>query len=342
MGRIPIPGATTINNGTLQVGNGTSGSIAATSALTLGGGTFSLLGKNSGTTSQTIASLTTTANTSSSIALNPNGGTSTTLTITSNTPATGAGSSVNFNLSSGTTNASTSTLGNTLVAWNPALTNGLIGVGYTVTDAGGTGFATTSSGNVVRLADNGSSGLPLGTGASSGNYFVNSGYGTSNTGAAGSLVEALSSSVAANTVTVDTTGLASGANLALGTNLLTITSASGTSGGGFLFLGANPYTITASGAGGITTSTSKGIMTFNNLNSSTVTINAPILANGANPVTFLGTGNTVLGGANTYTGTTTINGGTLTITGTLGNTAVTLNAATLQLNGASAISQNTL
>ena len=149
-------GSTTVNSGTLQIGNGTAGSISSSSPLVLGGGTFSLLGKTSGTTAQTVASLATTGG-GSVISLNPNGGTSTMLTITSTTLSTGG--ALNFNLSSGTTNASTSTLGNTIVAWNPTLTGGIIGGGYTVTDLGGTGFATVSGGDVVRLTPTGA--LPV-------------------------------------------------------------------------------------------------------------------------------------------------------------------------------------
>ena len=66
-------GATTINAGTLKVGNLTSGSLSSSTALTMGGGTFSLVGNSSGSTSQTVASLTTTANTRSSIVLTPSG-----------------------------------------------------------------------------------------------------------------------------------------------------------------------------------------------------------------------------------------------------------------------------
>ena len=214
---------------------------------------------------------------------------------------------MNFNYTAGTTNGST--LGNNYVAWNPTLTGGIIGGSYTVTDSGGFGYATVIGGNVVRYVDPGSAGLPLTTGAATGNYFVNSTYSTSNTALAGSLVEAISGSVAANTVTVDTTGLATGANLALGANTLTLTG-----GGGMIFNGANPYEIIATGAGGIT-STSGGALIFNNYNSNTVTLSAPILANGANNVTFNGTGTTALNKVSTYTGSTTLAGGTLTING---------------------------
>ncbi len=304
----------------MQIGNGTSGSLSSSSALILGGGTFSLLGKTSGFTAQTLASLSLTAGTASSIVLNANGGSGTTLTLTSATITTGAGASVNFNYGTAVGATNGSTIGNDIVAWNPTLTSGIIGPGYTVTDSGGTGYATVISGKVLRLTTG--TALPQTGGVSTSNYFVNSSFSTSSTTTDGSLVEALSGNVAANTITVDTTGLASGANLALGANTLTLTT-----GGGMTFSGANPYTITSTGAGGLTTSASGGSTTFNNYNSGTVTISAPILANGTNTVTFNGTGVTILSGSNTY-GATTINGGVLQIgaggtTGTLGSGAVT-------------------
>ncbi len=305
-------GATTVNGGTLVLDYSTSASVLSSStAVKLGGGTLSLKGKSSGTTAQTLASLALNAGTLSGITLNPNGGSSTTLTITSATLGAGAGAALNFNLSAGTTNASTSTLGNTLVAWNPTLTaGGIIGGGYTLTDSGGIGFATVAGGKVVRLIDPGSAGLPTSGGSSTANYFVNQSYDPTFTmGGVGSLVETLSGGVAANTVSVDTTGLASGANLALGANALTLTS-----GGGMLFSGANPYMITASG-GNLAASGTAGSLTFNNYNSSTagVTISAPILDNSGTAVAFAGPGTTVLSGANTYTGGTYLDGGTLRV-----------------------------
>ncbi len=309
-------GTTTVNAGTLQVAQGAStGYISSSSALIMGGGTFYLnpSGYGGGNTNQTFASLTTTANTDSQITINPVvGGYNSYLAFTSNTPNIGANSAVNFNLSLGTTNVSTgqnlTNLGNSIVEWNPALNNGIIGGGYTVTDDGGTGFATVYNNGVlgntiVRLADYGSSALPTSGGSATGNYFVdNANYGTG-TGAGG-LTEALTGGVAANTVTVTTTGLTSGANLALGGNTLTLGG-----GGGMLFSGGNPYSITASG-GGITASTAASTIYLDNYNGSgVVTISAPILDNSGTSVVFTGTGQTTLSGANTYSGQTLVEGG---------------------------------
>ncbi len=318
-------GRTTVNGGVLQIGNGTSGSLTGTSALTLGGGTLSILGKSSGSTAQTLASLTLTAGTASSIILTPNGGSGTTLTLTSNTLNTGANSAVNFNYAAGTTNG-TLTI-NAVVAWNPSLTSGIIGGGYSVTDTGGTGFATVVGSKVVRLTDPGSAGLPLTTGSASTNYFNNSTYSTSSTSTAGSLVEALTGNVVANTDTIDTTGLTTGANLALGAFTLTLTS-----GGGMAFSGANPYTIT--GTGGLITSGAAGQMNFNNYNSSTVTISAAILNNSSSTVAINGTGTLVFSGTNTYAGGTYLNGGVLSV-GTIADSGTSNigTAGTLNLDG---------
>ena len=270
-----------------------------------------------------MASLAATAGTSSTISLTPNGTTSTTLTVSGTTAS--ANAAVNFNLASGTTNATTSTLGNTVVAWNPTLTAaGIIGGGYTVTDGGGTGYATVSGGEVVRILDTGTP-LPTTGGVSTTNYFVNSGYSTSSSTTAGSLVLALTGGVAANTITVDTTG-ASGANLALGANTLTLTN-----GGGMLFLGANPYTIT--GTVGIATSAAGGSTVFNNSTSSTVTIAAPILNNTTSTVTFTGPGTTILTAVNTYAGATTISAGSTLQIGSAGSLASGTYAAAISDNG---------
>ena len=307
-------GATTVNGGTLQV-NGATGSINSGSTLTLGGGTFSLLGAATGNTGQTFTNaLTTTAGTASAIALTPQGSGTTTLTLSSASLASiGAGSSINFNLTAGTTNATTSTLGNTVVAWGPSLTGSIIGGGFTVTDSGGAGYATVSGGDVIRWTDPGSDGLPVSGGSSTGNYWVDSTYSpTFVTTVAGSLKEALSGADAANTISVNTGASGgSGYQLAIGANTLTITS-----GGGMLFTGASPYTVSATGAGNITTS-SGGAIVFNNYDSSAsgVTISAPILNSGAGTVTFAGNSSslTTLTGANTYTGVTTVGGGTVQV-----------------------------
>lgn len=327
-------GGTIVNAGTLQIGNGTTaGTMASTSALTMGGGTFRVLAPTSGNSVQTVASLVTTASTNSIIRITPGASGNTTLTITSATLSTGAGSSLNFDYSAGTTVGGT--IGNNYVVWNPTLTAGIIGGAYSVTDSGGIGFATVSGGNVVRLTDPGGAGLPTSTGSATGSYFIGSSYSTDSTSTPGSLVQALSGAVAASNVTVDTTGLASGANLALGTNVLTL-------GAGMAFNGPNAYEITGSGAGGIRAAASGGTVYLNNGNTSTVTINANILANGASGLTVNGNGTTILGGVNTHSGTTFLNGGTLRLANQLAlqNSTLTMGGGTAALVFDSSVAGN--
>jgi autotransporter-associated beta strand protein len=328
-------GGTIVNVGTLQIGDGTTaGTMTSTGALTLGGGTFVVRGPASGGSSQTVASLASTASTVSAIKLTPGASGNTVLTITSATLSTGAGSAVNFDYTAGTTVGGT--VGNNYVAWSPTLTAGIIGGAYTVTDSGGTGFATTSGGNVVRLTDSGSAGLPVSGGSSTASYFVGSGYSTNSTTTPGSLVEALAGAVAANNVTVDTAGLASGANLALGANLLTL-------GAGMVISGPNPYEISGSGAGGLKAAASGGTINLYNASSDTVTISAPVVNNTASRLTVDGPGTTILSGVNTYTGATVVNGGIVKFSGTMAASPITINNGVAQLGTATGLtSANTV
>ncbi len=323
-------GVTSINAGTLQldfsqVDNSSapaSNILAGTGTVTLGGGTLALKGNGATGASQNLANLTTTANTISGIVLNPNGAGTLTLTINAGAltaPTFGASSNLILNTVAGGNNGAT--VGNAIMVWNTGVSAGtMINAGFLVTDAGGTGFATDNVSNqIIRLTP--STLLPA-SGATSGiNYNINNNAGGS--GAAGSSNLTLSATEAAASITVDTT-TASG-TLSLGANTLNndnwlFTAASGT----------NTYTINST-TGNLKSVTSGDAMTFNNVNPGTVTINAPILANGTNAVNFKGAGTTVLTASNTYTGVTTIyntlqigNGGT---TGTLGSGNVTDNGS---------------
>ncbi len=294
-------GATTVNAGTLLLdfsNMATPTNILTSSALTLGGGTLSIKGKASGATAQTFSNSALTAGTESSIVLSPNGGTSTTLTLSSVTA--GAGASLNFNLSAGTTNATTSTLGNTIVAWNPALNgSGIIGTGYTVTDGGGTGFATVSGGDVVRLSPSALTALPASGAVGTTNYILN--LNTSDTVTPGSLTLVETASQSAGSLTVDTTAAAG--TFGLGGTTLSTT--------GLSITGPNTLAITGTGALGTGGST----LNLHNNNAALVTVGT-LVSGGAGGLTVDGTGTTVLTATNGYTGATSIGqGSTLRISG---------------------------
>ena len=149
---------------------------------------------------------------------------------------------------------------------------------------------------------------PVTIGDSTQNYAVSGSFSTINSATPGSLVEALVGPVAANSVSVDTTGLPTGANLSLGTSSLSL-------GAGMTFGGANPYTITSTtSTAGILSAITAAAIIFNNYDSSPVTIAAPILDNSGTAVILNGPGTTVFSGTNQYAGDTTIsNGATLKI-----------------------------
>ena len=295
-GGISVTGTLNLDNTALATATNL---INSSNALTLNSGAVNVVGSATGTTSQTIANLSLTPLTGNSISINPGAGALTALTIAGAVVSGGPIAALNINYASGTTNGGT--VGNDIVAWNPALANGLIGGGYTVTDSGGTGYATVVGGDVVRLA--GSSPLPTATGDPTQNYLVNSSFSTINSATPGSLVEALAEPVAANSVSVDTTSTAAGFNLALGSSSLTL-------GAGMTFGGNNPYTITsATSTAGILSALSAAAIIFNNYDTGGVTIAAPILDNSGTAITLNGPGITVFSGTNQYSGTTTLSTG---------------------------------
>ncbi|MEZ0258036.1 MAG: autotransporter-associated beta strand repeat-containing protein [Chthoniobacter sp.] len=318
-------GGITVNGGTLALNEanvaGTNNLVSSSNALTLGGGTLSVSG---GT--QTLASLATTANTTSFLTLGANS----TLTIASATQSFGAGSLLTLDTSAGGANGAT--VGNAIMVWNTGTAGSIINNAFLVTDAGGTGFATKNGSNqIIRLN---TTLLPASGAVSTTNYFIDN--NTGGTAAAGSNTLTLSASEAANSISVDTT--ARSGTLDLGAGSFTL------SNNNWSFAGANTYTINPGTGGNLKTVATGNAFVFDNVASGLVTINAPVLAFGSNAVTFNGTGTTVLAGANTYTGTTTINAGTVkagvnqigTTSGALGagTGALTLsNASTLDLNG---------
>jgi fibronectin-binding autotransporter adhesin len=316
-------GATTISNGTLNLDLSNmpspTNAISASSTLTLGSanfsGTLGITGNAAGATAQTVASLNVaSSNFISNIVLNPNGGSSTTLTITSNTATISAGASLNFNLSASTANATTSTLGNAIVAWNPVLSAGnFISTAYTVTDSGGTGFATVSSGNVIRYVP--TNGLPASGAIGATDYVLNQ-----NSTGTGGLNLTQTGNNSANTLTVNTTPTAGALTLNPSTTLQT---------SAIVFGGPNTFAI--AGTGSLQALTSGGNLLLSNYAAGAVTIGAPIIDNSsASSLTINGTGTTHLAAANTYTGATALfSGGIVSIDNAqafgMGTAAVTIN-----------------
>jgi fibronectin-binding autotransporter adhesin len=311
-------GRTTINGGTLELNYESAISILSSSSpLTLGGGALSLSG--GATATQTLNGLTTTANTGSRILLNANK----TLTLGALTLA-GANSALNFNTAAGGANATTSTLGTSMVVLSGQTAGNVINKGFTVTDSTGFGLATVdASNNVVRLTS--TTLLPASGASSPNNYQIDNNAGGA--AAAGSSSLAITASQSAGSITVDTTAASGGLTLNSGVVLSNNT-------WNFGGVGSNTYQISGNAGGaGLKAVASNDTITFNNYNAGTVTISSPILANGVNAVTLNGTGTTTLSGANTFTGATTVNGGTLNLTGSL-TSAVTVNTgATLAMSG---------
>jgi len=278
-------GGTTVNNGTLLI-DLTTGSLASTTALTLGGGNFALKGKTTGTTTQTVASLNTVVGSSSKITINPNGGTGTTLVIASATLPTAANSYVNFDTSAGTPTTA-------IVSWSAPLTGTILGPQYTIKDNAGFAYATISAGNVVRLT-----GQTVLTGTNPNSFATDF---LANSSVTNTVV-----GPALNTLTADTTG--GPFTWDLGTQTATLTT------GGVLVTGTKNYTISNGTLNGGQATNSA--VYLDNSGTGTLTVSANIGAGtGAQTLTKFGAGTVVLSGTNTYTGQTTINTGTLVAAG---------------------------
>ncbi|MFC5456802.1 autotransporter domain-containing protein [Prosthecobacter fluviatilis] len=307
-------GKTSVLGGTLELGFGTVSAdiISSSSALTLGGGTLSL----TGTGTQTVNGLTTVAGTGSSIVI----GDSNTLDLGALTSA-GKGSSLNFNTAAGGANGGT--VGSGVVLLSGQTAGSAINPGFTVTDSTGFGLATVNALNqIIRLT---TTDLLPATGATAGtDYRIDNNDGGSSTAGSASLV--VSASESARSITVDTTASSGILTLAPGAVISTDVWNFGGTGG-------NTYVITTdSVASGLTAATAAGMLQINNYNSSTVSINAPILDNGGSGLRVAGTGTTLLNGSATYTGETVISNGTVFINGdfTAATGSVTVeNTATL-------------
>ena len=294
-------GATTINGGILKV-DYSSGGLASTTAPTFGGGKLSLLGKSSGSTSQTLGNVTVNAG-GGAILVDGNGGAGFALTLGTIAP-TAAGSTLDIRLVGSGNSATTTT--------TTSVTNGLLGSGRVVfRDASGNidfaGISASGANRTIQAAIY-TTGLPAAPNAATTNY--------SQTGNA---TVTTSGTVNALKLTTD----AASQSLDIGGQTLTLTS------GGLLFVGANDYAINN---GNLRSNTASDLIVHQH-GAGVLTINS-VIANGAGASTLTksGDGVLVLGGTNTYTGQTFVNGGTLAIVSNSQLGAVATGAA-LNLNG---------
>ncbi len=206
----------------------------------------------------------------------------------------------------------TSTLGNAIVAWNPALTpSGIIGINYTVTDAGGSGFATILGGDVVRDTNytvlTVTNSMPsttttdFTTTPTDNQDIVGVGYlggtpaGQNSTGYTLTLTNA--NAHATNSLFIGSLNAGTSNTLDLGTQTMTFTA------GGLAMVGAGNYTIQDGQLGDNNTA-----LTVNQSGAGTLTISAAI-SSGSGSLIKIGGGKLILSGSNTYSGGTTFNGG---------------------------------
>ena len=325
-------GATTVNGGTLLLDMTGTGALG-TSALTLGNGTFSVLGKTSGTTAQTLGNLTLTANTTSKIVLDPNNSEagSTTLTL-GNAWTRNAGSILLIDYSSASSGTrQVKTAGATT---GYTLSNGIYG-GILVKDTGivtgfVTGFATRAAGTDQPITRYDDAALATTLAVDSNNSTVN--FSTLNSVYTSGILNwtnggALGSR-SVNSLVIDSTTSGGTINLGASSNILTVTS------GGILFRGSNPVTLTG---GQIGAASSEVILHL--VGPGSLTLNSPISSGSGSLTLYGGGGSVVINSNSTYTGTTTISAGsalniqnTMSLGTSAGGTTV-MSGGQLQIQG---------
>ncbi len=224
-GSLAYTGATFIGGGTLKIDAQQGGALSSSSRPTFAGGDLYLLGKTSGTTTQTLGNVSlgqiassAYASGANKITVDANGGSGTTLALGTLGNPTAAGSTLNIKVGTNATVTTTTT----------SVTNGLLGNGrFVFTDASNNvdfaNIAASGSPRVIQAATY-TSGLPTSGSTATVNYSQ-----TDNaTVTASETVNALK-------LTTSTTGqslaISSGQTLTLTT-------------GGLLFTGADAYSIT--------------------------------------------------------------------------------------------------
>ncbi|MES2924182.1 MAG: autotransporter-associated beta strand repeat-containing protein [Verrucomicrobiota bacterium] len=288
--------------------------LPTTGTTTLNGASLGVLGKAAGVnaTAQTLGTIVLGGSSGNSISVNANGGVGTTLTL-GNTWTRNGGSTLAIDTS----------LGGSITS-APAVANGIVvGSGgtaaITMKDAGGTGFAALSGGNVVRYT----LGTPL---ADVDDATINYAY------LANGSTFSFTGSRLANTLAVDTTSNSGTLDLGGAANVLTLTAR------GILFTGANNFTVQNGQLGAAAVETVVGTV-----GTGITTISATI-GSGSASLTKGGSGILHVSGASTFTGATSAAAGTLRIgastnqgvSGPLGTGVGNLqvsSGATVDLNG---------
>ena len=276
--------------------------LAPTGTLSLSGGTFKVLGSGSSgvASSQTLASMTVTANSASALVLDANTGSGTVLNVGAVTRNTGG--TVDFTLPSGTQSAS-----NGFRTSTGNLAGSTIIGGYATVS--GTDWASVNNGNIVGLSANGG--------------YVNDAWaaGNNTTVVSGSSAVPTSSttdSLRFNTAVSGTVSLAGLNTISTGGVLVTGN------------VGANPSAIVS----GTLVGPSGGDLTIiQNNASSALTIGSVLADNNTSNLVKSGTGTLSLTAANTYKGTTYLNAGILNVTSNNNLGSPTTPAGSLLFNG---------
>jgi autotransporter-associated beta strand protein len=286
-------GATTLSGGTLLI-TGTSSS----STLTLGGAVLQV----GGIGTSTFASLTASSNEGGRIVVGAN---KTLAFATGDVAGLSPGGILTFNTSAGGADASTSTVGTSIVTFTGGTASSNMNVRVAVLDSTGFGLgALNASKQVVRRTDVAAMPTDRVSFVSTTDYSVNGSSAITITG---------SGTASANSITVDTSAGSGSLTLSSGISLLADAyQFGGTS-------STNTYLVT--GGNGIQVKTANQPIIINN-QGGTLTIESPILRNGSGSQNFTGTGKIVLKG-----------GSAIASMNTAINATILLGSVTLQLAG---------
>ncbi len=307
-------GTTTISNGTVNVGNGTTGSMAST-ALTFNtsGGTINF--NEAAGSSQSMGALTFSAG-EANIQSTYGGSGNTSLTF-SNVVARTAGAMANF-ITSGGANGSTNKIVFTQVAGGAPSTGTLLDKGYFFN---GSSYAAYDTGGFVRAFGSGDTGYVTATGSNA--------------------IADVSTDNVALTGNVDSQASAGINTLNMGANTLALAGGAAFKTNGILVSGNSSSTI--SGGTSLSSTTAGGeLVVRTDLSTDNLDISTPIVNNtSASALTKGGAGTLTLSATgNSYSGATTVDAGTLSLSGTLtGGGAITVRSgATLSETSGGGIS----